>query len=180
MNRVHELVDLLAGRLARLGYGVSADTAVGEIECTAVFATPKQSRRLVCAVIDLRGSVADIGEAERLVGDIRRGLSKRYPGFLRPKRLGTFTVLLAGSELCARLREHRTRLIDSHGRHVNVLLGTVLVDVERFRTCADTIWGLIDTGDQFKRIQDAVESWCARHREPRRLLRTRGRELRVA
>ena len=180
MNRIRELVDTLAGRLAKLGYAASAGTTVGEIECTAVFATPKQSRRLVCVVVDLRGNVADIEEAERLVGDIRRGLSKRYPGFLRPKRLGTFTVLLAGSGLCERLREHRTRLIDSHGRHVNVLLGTVLVDVERFRTCADTIWGLIDTGDQFKRIQDAVESWCAGCREPRRLFRMRGRALRVA
>lgn len=179
MNGIRELVDLLAGRLAKLGYA-STDTAVGDVECTAVFATPRQSTRLVCAVIDLRGSVAGIEEAERLVGDIRRGLSKRYPGFLRPKRLGTFTVLLADGELCARLRGHRTRLIDSHGRHVNVLLGTVLVDVERFRTHADTIWGLIDTGDQFKRIQDAVESWCAGYREPRRLFQTRGRALRVA
>ena len=180
MNRVRELVDLLGGCLARLGYGASAGTTVGEIECTAVFATPRQSRRLVCAVVDLRGRVNDIEEAERLVGDIRRGLSKRYPGFLRPKRLGTFTVLLADGGLCERLGEQKSRLIDSHGRHVNVLLGMVLVDVERFRTHADTIWGLIDTGDQFKRIQDAVESWCARYREPRRLFRARGRALRVA
>jgi len=180
MNRIRELVDTLAGGLAKFGYAASAGTTVGDVECAAVFATPRQSRRLVCAVVDLRDSVSDIEEAERLAADIRRGLSKRYPGFLRPKRLGTFTVLLAGSELCERLAEHRTRLIDSHGKHVNVLLGTVLVDVERFRTCADTIWGLIDTGDQFKRIQDAVESWCAGYRRPRRLFRTHGRALRVA
>jgi hypothetical protein len=131
-------------------------------------------------VADLPDDVADADAAAGFVNRIRRQLARRYPGLPWPKRLGTYTVLLCRHEVAGRLGAEAGRLIDYSGLHVNVLLGTVLVDMEAFRAHSDTTWGLIDTGEQFKRIQDAVESWCRRYRRPARLMRKCGRLLSVA
>ncbi len=168
MNAVGELIKTLRGRLQRGGFGEYAQGSIGEVDFAAVMATPKQSsRRIVCAVAHVSDSEAD-GGAAALARSIRRSLSKHLPGLPRPKRLGTFTVLLADHEVCRKLRDQKGEFVDSSGLHVNVLLGTVLVDVDEFRIYSDNVWGLIDAGEQFKRIQDAVEAWCIlnRRRKP--------------
>jgi len=181
MSSVRNLVDSLKGRLAAFGYGECENAEIGDLTLAALLAAPGRRGRLFCAVADLPENVADADGAIRFVGGIRRALSRAYAGFPWPKRVGTYTILLGRGEVCRQLRGHEGRLIDSDGLHVNVLLGTVLVDVETHQAHSDTTWGLMDTGDQFRAIQAAVEEWCRQsRRQGRQVWRAAGRILRVA
>ncbi len=182
MARIGEMVEELKSTLAAFDYSEHAKGTIGKVDFLGVFSTPRgSSKRLVCAVARLP---QDVGEGEapaRFAARVRKALAERYaPGFPWPKRLGTYTVLLGDREQCDRLKGRESQLIDNNGLHVNVLLGTVVVDVETFRAGSDTTWGLIDTGEQFHRIQEAVDSWCRRHRGTPRLHPTIGRALSVA
>ncbi len=168
MNATAELIQTLKGRLAAFGYREAENHWAGDLHIRTVLATPREPRQLLCAVAHLPPPIRNGEEAAGFVSRLRRGLRRRYPGFPWPRRLGTYTVLLCGHEASERLRGQEGRLIDVSGLHVNVLLGIVVVDVETFESRSDVTWGLIDTGEQFKRIQDAVAHWCRRHRAPRR------------
>jgi hypothetical protein len=111
---------------------------------------------------------------------LRRGLTGHFHGLPRPKRLGTCTVLLGGQKLCKALEPHKARLVDQRGLHVNVMLSAVLVDTDTFTTRSEITWGLMDVATPFSRIQSAVENWCARDRQPRRMVQTGGRALKIA
>ncbi len=181
MDHIRELVDSLEERLATFGYNECAENGFGDVEFAAVLAAPRQSAgKLICAVTEMPEDVADADSAENFVSRVRRSLAKRYTRFPWPKRLGTYMVLLCPAEVCRRLRGREEMFIDSGGLHVNVMLGVVLVDVETYRFHSNTTWGLIDTGDQFRHIQDAVEQWCRRCRRPNRTAWTGGRKLSVA
>ena len=181
MSGVRDLVETLKGRLAAFGYRECENSEIGDLAFAAVLAASGRRCKLFCAVADLPHDVVDADGAARYVGAIRRELAKAHAGFPWPKRVGTYTVLLGRRELCRRLRGHEGRLIDSDGLHVNVMLGTVLVDVDTHQAHSDTTWGLIDTGDQFREIQAAVEEWCRRRRRQGRLAWTAaGRSVNVA
>ena len=169
MGRVSELVTGLSRRLQAAGYTDRAEGRIGEVEFRAVLATgPHRPPRRLCAVVEAGPEVAGLGAAEALLQRVRRSLRRAYAGRLPwPKRLGTFTVLLGGRDLCERLHDRQGRLIDAGGWHVNVLLGAVIVDAETWQTRSDNTWGLLDTGDDFRCIQDAVASWCRSHRRAR-------------
>ena len=111
---------------------------------------------------------------------LRRGLTSHFRGFPRPKRLGTCTVLLGGRKLCKALEPHKSRLIDQRGLHVNVMLGTVLVDTDTFSTRSDITWGLMDVATPFSKIQSTVDNWCVRYRQPNRMVPAGGRALKIA
>jgi hypothetical protein len=163
MDLAGDLAELLAGDLAACGYG--REERIDGVECAAVLSSARPGPgRFVCAIAEVPERVRDPGGVGRFVQDIRRGLSKRYVPFPWPKRLGTFTVLLVGRELFEELGGQEARLVDDGGLHVNVMLGTVLVDVETFRARSDYTWGLLGDGEHFRRIQDAVETWCRGHR----------------
>jgi hypothetical protein len=169
MGRVSELVTGLARRLEAAGYTERAEGRIGEVEFEAVLATPPGRKpRRACAVVRAAADVDGLLAAEALLRRVRRSLRQAYVGRLPwPKRLGTFTVLLGGRDLCERLHDREGRLIDTGGWHVNVLLGAVIVDLETLRTRSDNTWGLLDTGDDLRCIQDAVTSWCRSRRRVR-------------
>ena len=182
MSRTRELVEGLQSNLCDLGYTRVDQGRIGDVVFEAVLTTNgRSSRKFACAVVRLPEEIHDVRQAAKFVGRIRRSLQKRYAGgFPWPKRLGTYTVLLGGRDLCERLRDREGLLVDTGGLHVNVMLGTVLVDTETLRTRSDNTWGLLDTGDQFRRIQDAVAAWCRCHRQPVRMRAVAGGVLSVA
>lgn len=181
MSRIRELIDGVRQSLAPFGYNDSAAGTIGDVDFMTVLAAPRRSSgKLACAVARIPDDVGCGEEPAHFAERIRRGLARHFPGLPWPKRLGTYTILLGDREQCGRLRDRKGELIDARGLHVNVLLGTVLVDVETFRAYADTTWGLIDTGDQFAHIQKAVEGWCRAHRKPSRMVRTVGQAMSVA
>jgi len=179
MDRVGELAGELAGTLADLGYAPQ-DAAPDGTGAAAVLAAPRGPNHTLCTVAALPNDMTGPDDAVPFVRRLRKALSGRFRGLPKPRRLATYTVLLADHDTYSRLRTHTGRLIDVGRWHVNVMLGTVLVDVEEFSLRADTTWGLVDTGDQFERIRRTVETWCRRYRKPRRSILTGSRRRHVA
>ena len=180
MNRVHELAAELGGPLAGLGYTPHQTMTLDGDHEAVVFAAARRGGLTVCVVAALGPGQAGPYGARKFVARLRKALSVRYAGWPRPGRLATYTVLLGNHDSCLHLRDHTGRLIDTGRWHVNVMLGTVLVDMEEFRLHANTTWGLVDTGDQFDHIRRTVEAWCGRHRKPQRGIWSSKRRQHVA
>ncbi len=51
---------------------------------------------------------------------------------------------------------------DNTGLHMNVMLGTVLVDREKFVSSGESTWGLFCSGKHFGAISATVNEWCKR------------------
>jgi len=179
MERVVELAAELGEALETFGYAPDHVGKAGT-EATAVLAAPRGPNHTLCAVAALPSDLAGPDDAVPFVRRLRKALSGRFRGLPKPRRLATYTVLLADHDTYSRLRTDTGRLIDASRWHVNVMLGTVLVDVEEFALRADTTWGLVDTGDQFEHIRRTIETWCRRYRKPRRSILADTRRRHVA
>ena len=176
MNRMSELTTELAVRLEGMGYDSGQAVALGG-DGAVVFAAPRGGKQTLCAVASLPAEVAGPDEAAEFVGRLRKATTEHFRPMRLPKRLATYTVLVGTRDQCRSLRQDKGRLIDTGGWHVNVLLGTVLVDLDEFRLHADTTWGLVDTGDHFEQIRRAVAAWCGRRRSPPRAALTGKRHV---
>jgi len=183
MVNISELIGDLNEHLTECDFINHANIVIGQGHNTNVISTNgngKASPKLICAVASIPSDITDAKHAGEFMQTLRRGLTSHFRGFPRPKRLGTCTVLLGGRKQCKALEPHKGRLIDQRGLHVNVMLGTVLVDTETFTTRSDITWGLMDVAAPFSLIQSTVENWCARYRQPNRMVSTSGRALKIA
>ncbi|MDP6543848.1 MAG: hypothetical protein QGH60_07630 [Phycisphaerae bacterium] len=181
MVNISELIGELREHLTECDFSNHASIVIGQGRPTTVISTNgKTSPKLICAVASIPSDITDARQAGKFMQTLRRGLTGHFRGFPRPKRLGTCTVLLGGRKLCKALEPHKSQLIDQRGLHVNVMLGTVLVDTETFSTRSDITWGLMDVATPFSKIQSTVDNWCARYRQPSRMVPTGGRALKIA
>jgi len=163
MDTTIELITALGDCLRGKGY--SHQTAgIGQAECRAVFATESAPPRLACVVAAVPNHIQGLADVGTFVGGIRRGLTKQYVGMPWPRRLGTFTILLVDHHLFELCRGQEDRLIDQDSLHVNVMLGTILVDIEAHQTTSQNTWGLLNDADHFQHIRNAVDGWCTKHR----------------
>jgi len=179
MSGIGELTADLEARLGLMGYA-SCETVAFGADGAAVFSMARRAGRTLCAITALPEDLVSPDDAEAFVTHLRKAVTERFRPLPLPLRLATFTVLLASHEQCQALRDHKGRLIDSGKWHVNVMLGTVLVDVEQFRFHSDTTWGLVDTGDHFDQIRRTVDAWCGRYHRPDRAALIKGGRLSVA
>jgi hypothetical protein len=181
MVNISELIDDLRQNLANCDFSNYETIVIGQAVPTSVISTNgKRLPKLICTVASIPSEITTAKQASEFTQTLRRGLTSHFRGFPRPKRLGTCTVLLGGRKLCKSLEPHKSRLIDQRGLHVNVMLGTVLVDTDTFTTRSDVTWGLMDIAAPFSTIQSAVDNWCARYRQPQRMVPTTGRKLKIA
>ena len=181
MVNISELIGDLNEHLAECDFINHANIVIGQGHNTSVISTNgKTSPKLICAVASIPSGVTDAKQAVEFMQTLRRGLTSHFRGFPRPKRLGTCTVLLGGRKQCKALEPQKARLIDQRGMHINVMLGAVLVDTETFTTRSDITWGLMDVATPFSKIQSTVDNWCARYRQPHRMVPTGGRALKIA
>ncbi|MDP6633898.1 MAG: hypothetical protein QGG42_03295 [Phycisphaerae bacterium] len=181
MLNISELVTDLRDNLAECDFSNHESIVIGQAPPTTIISTNgKRLPKLICAVASIPSDVTDVKQAADFMQALRRGLTSHFRGFPRPKRLGTCTVLLGGRKVCKALEPHKSRLIDQRGLHVNVMLGTVLVDTDKFTTRSDITWGLMDIATPFSTIQSAVDNWCAKYRNPKRMVQTAGRALKIA
>lgn len=165
MSGIGELTTDLEMRLGLMGYAQCEAVAFGADGAT-VFSAARRAGRTLCAIAALPEDLVSPDAAEAFISNLRKAVTERFRPLPLPGRLVTFTVLLASHGQCQALREHKGRLIDSGRWHVNVMLGTVLVNVEQFRLHSDTTWDLVDTGDHFEQIRRTADAWCGRHRKP--------------
>ena len=181
MVNISELIGDLREHLTECDFSNHTNIIIGQGHNTTVISTNgKTSPKLICAVASIPSGITNAKQAGDFMQTLRRGLTGHFRGFPRPKRLGTCTVLLGGQKLCKALEPHKARLIDQRGLHVNVMLGTVLVDTETFTTRSDITWGLMDVATPFSKIQSTVDNWCAQYRQPQRMVPAGGRTLKIA
>ena len=166
METTLDLAGAIAQRLQPHGFGTMPPQAAGEEGLAALLHRPRGSAgpRLFCAVVHLNGQRA-AKDAVDAAQRIRRALAKQRKGFFPwPGQMGTFLVLVGGTDVYEDLRASMGSMLDTSSRHVNVLLGAVLVDRGSFQSVSDNILGLLRTDGEFALIQGAVEDWCRAHR----------------
>ena len=181
MVNISELIGELREHLAECDFSNHANVVIGQGHNTTVISTNGNTTpRLICAIASIPPDITGAKQAANFMHTLRGALAGHFRGFPRPKRLGTCSVLLGGRKLFKALEPHKSKLIDQRGLHVNVMLGTVLVDTDTFTTRSDITWGLMDIATPFSKIQSTVDNWCAKYRQPNRMVPAGGRALKIA
>jgi hypothetical protein len=180
MAMAEELVLAVSRRLQPHGFGPWASKA-GDPSVAAVLHRPRgDGPRLFCAVAGLDG-LRSAGDALAAAGRIRKALAREHKGLIPwPGRMGTFLVLVGESDIIEAVRREMDQLLDTRSRHVNLLLGAVLVDASTLRTVSDNVMGLLKSREEFAALQAAVEDWCRANRRHAGRYVGRGATLNVA
>jgi len=181
LKSASELATVIGQCLEQCGYREVSEGRGNGVELHTVLSTPRETHpRLMCVVAEIPPSAHSARDGLRFMDSIRRSLAKQHKGFPWPKRMGTYAVLVGEHDLCEAIRGREGSFVDTSGLHVNVLLGTIFVDKKTFRARGDNVFGLIDAGDHFARIQRAVDEWSRAARRASGTFVTNGRALSVA
>lgn len=160
-----DLVDSIRDNLTQYGYTEPCETLSIEGVDGVVLTTPRRWMvRYLCGVFALPDGYDTAEQAKKVFDAIRRNLTKRYVRFPYWKELGTYLVWICRSELFDGMQGRMAEFIDQTGFHMNVMLGTVLIDREKFISSAESTWGLIYSGKHFGAISATVNEWCKRMR----------------
>jgi len=160
-----DLVDSVRDSLAQYQYTEPCDIlSIEGVEGVVLATRRRLTVRYLCGVFCLPEGFDTVGQAKTLFGAIRNGFTKRYARFPYWKELGTYLVWICSSGLFDDAQGRMGHFKDKTGLHMNVMLGMVLVDREKFTTSTDCTWGLAYSGKHFRAIGAAVSEWCERQR----------------
>ena len=163
--KYQDLNDSLRDNLAQYRYTEPCETLSIEGVDGVVLATPRRIMvRYLCGVFALSDGCVTPEQAKKLFDAMRRGLTKKYAQFPYWKELGTYLVWMCRSELFDGMQGRVAEFKDKTGLHMNVMLGTVLVDREQFISSAESTWALFSSGKHFAAISATVNEWCKRMR----------------
>lgn len=119
--------------------------------------------RTLCVVIDLPGDVSDAKDLSLFFHKIRSSLTKKYAKFPYWKELGTFSIILCNNSDYEKLKNEIDKLKDISGLHMNVMLGTFLVNIDKLEYTETKTWGLMFSGDNYIIIKQALTNWVNRN-----------------
>ena len=119
--------------------------------------------RTLCVVLDLPSDISDAKDLSIFFRKIRNSLTKKYAKFPYWKELGTFSIILCDNSNYERLKNKIDKLKDISGFHMNVMLGTFLVNIDKLEYSETKTWGLIFSGERYKLIQQALTNWTNRN-----------------
>ncbi len=161
-----DLIDSIRDNLTQYRYTEPCETVSIEGVDGVALATPRRMMvRYLCGVFALPADGYDTpDQAKNLFDALRRGLTKKYAQFPYWKELGTYLVWICSSELFDGMQGRMAEFKDKTGLHMNVMLGTVLVDREQVISSAESTWGLFSSGKHFAGISATVNEWCKRMR----------------
>jgi hypothetical protein len=161
MTTYSGLIDDLRRKLVEYKYTEFQEIPMANGGTLHAIMTPRRWMvRYVCAVYEIPTGVTNATMLTEVFNLIRRQLFVQYARFPYWKELGTFLVLLCSHEQYEQLAVHTDEFKDHSGLHGNVMLGTMLIDHERFQSSADATWGLYYSGKHFTAIARAVREWC--------------------
>jgi hypothetical protein len=161
MTTYSDLIAALRKQLAEYKYTEFQEIPIPSIGMLHAIMTPRRWMvRYVCALYEIPTAVTNAAMLTEVFNQIRNQLFAQYARFPWWKELGTFLVLLCSHEQYEQLAVHTDEFKDHSGLHGNVMLGTILIDRERFRSSADATWGLIYSGKHFAAIARTVREWC--------------------
>ncbi len=153
-----QLVELLEKNLEEYGYSKRIDGPISNVPFIAVMATSRLrglGAKYLNAIVDVPDDITTVTETKQFFSMIRKALVIKYWMLL-----GTYLVLLCKPNLYEKLRGLEKEFKDLSGAHLNVMLGTVLINKETFENSCDKTWGLFYSGIHFERIRTTVVEWC--------------------
>ncbi|MCP4651863.1 MAG: hypothetical protein GY858_00540 [Candidatus Omnitrophica bacterium] len=159
MSKYSGLIDLLKERLRPHKYTEYDMVPFSDSQEIAVIKTLRKGTiSHVCAVVEL--STDDFSQTKRVVEQIRDKLTCTYARFPWWKDLGSFLVLICPNDLFHKIKNKTREFADSHGLHMNVILGACLINKDTFDNTAKSTWGLVFSGKYYEVIRKAVVEWC--------------------
>ncbi len=160
-----DLIRSLQDNLAEYRYTEPPDSFAVDGVNGIVLATPRRwMTRYLCCVAPLPDGHETVRQAVDVFETLRRELTKKYAQFPYFKELGTYLVLMCGSKLFNEMNGKVAQFKDNTGLHMNVMLGTILVDQEAFTYSAESTWGLYYSGKHFGAMNSTVYMWCKKMR----------------
>jgi len=164
MTKIEELVELLGNGLQQHGYSI--EEADRDTLFEAIFKTKKfLATRYLCSVITVPDDIDEVEHFEQLYLKVRKKLIKQYVKFPTFKDLGTYLVFICSHKFYEKIKNEAHEFKDKTGIHVNVILGTAFVDIEKCRYTSNCTWGLFYSGGHFKTIVNDVDTWSKRQLE---------------
>jgi putative heme iron utilization protein len=115
--------------------------------------------RILCVVVELPDNVATVPDFSKYFNSVRNTLTKKYAKFPYWKELGTFSVFLCKDKQYNLLVTEIKKFKDTSGWHMNVMLGTILINTDKLVFSDCLTWGLFVTGKHFETIKNAVSEW---------------------
>ena len=161
---VPSLIDLLHRRLLDYGYAEIERQDLGSSLLAVIKTRRRWMVRYVCAIAEVPKSVENVTGVIRYFHQLRKTLTGKYAQFPWWKELGTYSVLMCDASIFADLRGQEARLKDATGLHMNVMLGTVVVNRESLEALSTSTWGLFHSGRHFGAICASVAEWTERTR----------------
>jgi hypothetical protein len=160
-----DLAESIRDNLAQYNYSEPCEAHSVEGVEGFVLATPRRwMTRYLCGVFTLPEGLDHPRQAKQFFEATRKSFTKRYVQFPYWKELGTYLVWICESDIFEAMEGGMTQLKDKTGLHMNVMLGTVLVDRQELVTSAEAAWGLYYSGKHFGAISASVNEWCKRVR----------------
>ncbi len=161
MTTYSDLIADLRKQLAEYKYSEFQEIQMPGTGTIHAIMTPRRGMvRYVCALHEIPPDVTNVAKLAEVFDRIRNQLFVQYALFPWWKELGTFLVLLCSHEQYEQLAVHTDEFKDHSGLHGNIMLGTILIDLERLQSSADATWGLFYSGKHFAAIVRTVRDWC--------------------
>jgi len=114
----------------------------------------------LCVVTEVPESIIQINEIQVYFNQVRKALTKKYAKFPYWKELGTYLVILCENDLYKKLQKGNVRFKDLTGFHMNVMLGTCIINKNTFENSSESTWGLFYSGRYYETISNVVSNWC--------------------
>ncbi len=119
--------------------------------------------RTLCVVLDLPNDISDEKDLYIFFRKIRNSLTKKYAKFPYWKELGIISIILCDNSNYERLKNKINKLKDASGLHMNVMLGTFLVNIEKLEYTETKTWGLVFSGIKHRLIKQTLTDWTNRN-----------------
>lgn len=155
-----DLLNSLENSLKKYNYVDFDNGKIGELSFLRIFKTRRMlGVRILCVVSKLPDNISSVSDFLDYFSSLRNTLTKKYAKFPYYKELGTYLIVLCTNETYNTLKTEINRFKDKTGFHMNVMLGTVLIDKDKSEFSECLTWGLFITGKHFKTITDTISDW---------------------
>ena len=160
MKDFTELLNLIEISLLEHKYDDFDTGSIENLNLLRVFKTKRKlGVRMLCVVAELPDNISSVSDFSNYYHLLRNSLTKKYAKFPYWKELGTYSILLCENEKYDILKTEIKDFKDKTGLHMNVMLGTILINKDKLEFSDCATWGLFMTGKHFTTIKDTITEW---------------------
>lgn len=131
-----------------------------EIRIQRIYKTKRiMGARTLCVVLDLPDNMINSNDLHLYFKKLRNSMINIYAKFPYWKELGTFSIILCNNTQYERFKNEINHFRDNTGFHMNVMVGTFLVNRDKPAYSGTKTWGLIFSGHKYGQIEQALTHW---------------------